>query len=65
MTGLGLIILLLALVGIVSGVYLAAWCLCSVQRTRKEGHEILESEEDNNSSDPYTTKKFYGGLGES
>ena len=60
MTGIGLIILILALIGIFGGLYFTAWCLCSVQRSRKEGHYILESDEE---QDVYN-KKLYTGLGE-
>ena len=60
MSGVGLIFLLLALIAIFSALYFAAWCMCGVQRSRKEGHYILESEED---PDLYH-KKLYSGLGE-
>lgn len=59
MTGIGLIFLILALICILGGLYFAAWCMCGVQRSRKEGHYILESEED---PDLYN-KKLYSGLG--
>ena len=60
MGGVGLIFLLLALIALFSALYFAAWCMCGVQRSRKEGHYILESEED---PDLYH-KKLYSGLGE-
>ncbi len=65
MTGIGLIFLILALVAILGGIYFAAWCLCSVQRSRKEGHYILDSEERGEDPDQEMYgKKFYPGLGE-
>ena len=59
MTGIGLIFLLLALIAIFGGLYFAAWCLCAVQRSHKEGHYILEDVDD----DEVYNKKLYSGLG--
>ena len=58
MTGIGLIFLILALIAICGGIYFAAWCLCAVQRNRKEGHYILEEVDDE-----LYHKKLYSGLG--
>ncbi len=62
MSGVGLIFLILAIVAILGGIYFAAWCLCSVQRSRKEGHYILDSEEHDADPELYG-KKLYSGLG--
>lgn len=60
MTGIGLIVLILVIVLLVAGVYMAAWWMCAVQRSHKQGHYILESDEE---ADIYNNKKLYAGLG--
>lgn len=60
MTGVGLIFLILFVIGLLSLLYFAAWCMCSVQRNSKEGHYILDS--DDELHDVYD-KKLYSGLG--
>ena len=60
MTGVGLIFLILFIIGLLSLLYFAAWCMCSVQRNSKEGHYILDSEDELH--DVYD-KKLYSGLG--
>jgi len=57
MNGIGLIFLILSLIAIFGGIYFAAWCLCAVQRNRKEGHYILEEVDDE-----LYHKKLYSGL---
>ncbi len=64
MTGIGLIFLILFLVALLAGVYFAAWCICGVQRSRKEGHYILDSEDQDVEQEIYG-KKLYAGLGKS
>ena len=63
MSGIGLILLILFIVALLGGIYFGAWCLCSVQRSRKEGHYILDSEEHDADPEAYG-KKLYAGLGE-
>ena len=63
MTGIALIFLILALVAIFSGLYFAAWCTCSVQRSRKEGQYILDSEDIDEEAAAYKNKQLYSGLG--
>jgi len=63
MTGIGLIFLILFIVALCAAIYFAAWCLCAVQRTTKEGHYILDSEE--GAADDVYDKKLYAGLGKS
>ena len=62
MSGIGLIFLLLFIIALLSGLYFAAWCLCSVQRNHKEGHYILH---DDVEDQDICNKKLYSGLGNS
>ena len=64
MDGISLIILLLALVIIMGGLYLVAWWFCAVQRSSKQGHYILDQEEGQDGA-YHTSGKLYGGLGKS
>ena len=57
MNGIGLILLILAVIAIFGGIYFALWCLCALQRNQKEdihafeeavdleeGHHIIEED---------------------
>ena len=58
MTGIGLVLLLLALVGICSVLYMAAWWICNVRRNNKQGQYTIPQEEDDDDE-----PKLYKGLG--
>lgn len=62
MSGIGLIFLLLAIVAALCGLYFVAWCMFGVQRNHKEGHYILESEDERHDDD-YGKGNLYTGLG--
>ena len=63
MTGIDVVFLLLAIIGLIALLYFGAWCLFSVQRNHKEGHYILESDVEADDNEIFNKKQLYSGLG--